>query len=110
MNVHLIKKRTIQTYIRDHSNARTSFEDWLSKIRHADWESPEDIRKTFSSADILGGGSNRVVFNIGGNTYRLICTFNFGKKNVHLFVKWIGTHAEYDRLCNNEKQYTVDNY
>jgi mRNA interferase HigB len=40
----------------------------------------------------------------------MICKYAFGDKQVHLFVCWIGTHAEYDALCNEEKQYTIEDY
>ncbi|MFZ9847108.1 MAG: type II toxin-antitoxin system HigB family toxin [Flavobacteriales bacterium] len=39
-----------------------------------------------------------MVFNIGGNNYRLICGYAFGKKFIHLYIKFIGTHAEYDKI------------
>ncbi|MEI7896936.1 MAG: type II toxin-antitoxin system HigB family toxin [bacterium] len=69
-----------------------------------------NIRHTFGSADLLGQGSSRVVFNIGGNNYRMICKYHFGSSLVHLFVCWIGTHAEYDELCNHGGQYTVNEH
>lgn len=59
---------------------------------------------------ILGWNSNRVVFNIGGNNYRMICKYAFGEKQVHLFICWIGTNTEYDELCDNNEQYTITNY
>ena len=65
---------------------------------------------TFNSADILGRGSDRIVFNIAGNNFRLICKYHFGKEKVHLFVKWIGTHAEYTKLCKDAKQYDINAY
>lgn len=68
------------------------------------------INETFGSADLLGDGSNRIVFNIAGNNYRMICKYHFGITRVHLFIKWIGTHAEYAKLCDGNKQYTVDTY
>jgi len=67
-----------------------------------------EIISTFNSADILGKGSNRVVFNIGGNNYRIICKYYFGDMRVHLFVKWIGTHVAYTKLCNDGKQYEIE--
>jgi mRNA interferase HigB len=85
-------------------------EEWLSKIKFADWEGPSDMQDTFASTDLLGKSSNRAVFDIGGNNYRMICKYAFGDKQVHLFVCWIGTHAEYDKLCDNNKQYTVSIY
>ena len=86
------------------------YEEWLSIIKMADWSIPNDIIYTFNSADILGKSSDRVVFNIGGNKYRIICKYYFGENNVHLFVKWIGTHANYTKLCKMGKQYNVNLY
>lgn len=110
MKVHLIKKQSIEDYVLDNARSRTSFETWLSILKRADWNEPKDIVSTFNSADILGKGSNRVVFNIGGNNYRLICKYRFGQGRIHLFVKWIGTHADYTKICKDGKQYDISNY
>lgn len=110
MKVHLIKKQTIEDYALGQARSRVSFGIWLSALSGADWNKPEDIKATFGSADILGKSSSRAVFNIGGNNYRMICKYAFGRKQVHLFVCWIGTHAEYDELCDKEEQYTVENF
>jgi mRNA interferase HigB len=83
---------------------------WLSTIKYADWSQPHDIQLTFGSSDLLGKGSNRIVFDIGGNNYRMICKYIFGKRQVHLFICWIGTHTEYDELCDRNQQYTVNIY
>jgi mRNA interferase HigB len=82
----------------------------LSILKQVDWNEPKDIVSTYHKADILGKGSNRIVFNIGGNKYRMICKYHFGLKKVHLFIKWIGTHAEYTKLCNEQKQYKINIY
>ena len=110
MKTHIIKKQTIEKYVRNNNQSKSAFAFWLSIIKWVQWQEPNDIISTFNSADILGKGSERVVFNIGGNKYRIICRYHFGKKKVHLFVKWIGTHAEYTKLCNEGKQYTVNVY
>ncbi len=110
MKVHLIKKQSIEDYILKNARSKVSFEIWLSILNRADWNEPNEILSTYNSADILGKGSERVVFNIGGNNYRLICKYHFGKMKVHLFVKWIGTHAEYTKLCNAEKQFDISKY
>ncbi|MBX2922772.1 MAG: type II toxin-antitoxin system HigB family toxin [Chitinophagaceae bacterium] len=55
-------------------------------------------------------GSNRAVFDIGGNKYRMIAKYAFGDRHVHLFICWIGTHAAYDKLCNAGEQYNISNY
>ena len=69
-------------------------------LKDADWSTANDIKKTFGTADIVPceakGKYNRVVFNIGGNKYRLICSYFFGKKNVTLYVRFVGTHEEYN--------------
>lgn len=108
MKVHLIKKQSIEDFAKNNARSKSSFEVWLSVIKRVDWNEPKDIVTTFNSADILGKSSKRVVFNIGGNNYRLICKYHFGETKVHLFVKWIGTHAEYSKLCNENKQYDIE--
>jgi mRNA interferase HigB len=110
MRVHLIKKQVIEDYIAGHATGRSSFETWLSAIKHADWVKPDDIRQTFGSADLLRNGSDRVVFNISGNNYRMICKYYFGSFRVHLFICWIGTHTDYNELCSNGDQFTVNIY
>ncbi|RLD21562.1 MAG: type II toxin-antitoxin system HigB family toxin [Bacteroidetes bacterium] len=108
MRVHLIKKESIENFAKRNSQSRIPLTKWLSIIKQANWNIPNDIKESFGSADILGNNSKRVVFNIGGNKYRVICTYFFGGIKVHLFIKWIGSHAEYSKLCNSEKQYTVN--
>ena len=110
MRVHLIKKATIEKYTADHAPGRQSFELWLTQIQYADWTAPGDITATFPTADLLGNGSNRVVFNIGGNKYRMICKYVFRGRQIRFYVCWIGTHAQYTNLCNRGDQYIIWNY
>jgi len=110
MKVHLIRKETIEDFARQNAQSRTSFAEWLTKIKYADWEKPADIQGAFPSTDLLGNGSSRAVFDIGGNNYRMICKYAFGDKRVHLFICWIGTHAQYDELCDDDEQYTTSIY
>ena len=110
MKVRLVKKNSVTKYVAANRNSKTSFDLWLNKLKRADWENTNDIRGTFKTADILGKSSNRIVFNIGGNKYRMICKYHFGLKNVHLFISWIGTHAAYDKLCAKNLQFTINEY
>ena len=110
MRVHLIRKQTVENYAHKNAGSRIPLNIWLGLVKTADWQEPEHILQTFGSADLLGKGSERVVFDIGGNKYRMICKYYFGEKQVHLFVCWIGTHAQYDKLCNRNEQYTVSIY
>ena len=109
MKVHLIKMQTIEDYILQNAQSKVSFEHWIVILENSDWYEPSDIIKNFGSADILGS-TNRVVFNIGGNKYRMICKYAFGIKKVHLFICWIGTHAEYSKLCRQNKQFDVNDF
>lgn len=110
MRVHLIKEKTIRLFVAQYPGSRLSFEEWLTKVKLANWELPGDLKQTFPSADLLGKGTSRVIFDIAGNRYRVIGKYAFGETEVHLFVCWIGTHVEYDKLCKEEKQYTVTIY
>ncbi|HMR83408.1 MAG TPA: type II toxin-antitoxin system HigB family toxin [Niabella sp.] len=110
MKIHLIRKETIERFVRSNAQSRASFSEWLAKVKYGDWNAPADILSTFPAADLLGNGSNRVVFDIGGNKYRMIGKYAFGDRQVHLFICWIGTHAQYDRLCTNGEQYTKSDY
>lgn len=119
MKVHLIRKETIEDYVARNAQSRARFGIFLSLLKYADWEIPEDIKQTFQATDILGADregnmTNRVIFDIGGNKYRMICKYHFGDKEIHLYIKWIGTHAEYDKLCTARKkepnQYNINAY
>jgi mRNA interferase HigB len=109
MKVNLVKKTTIEEYSQHNPFSRDPFRDWLLNLQDADWKTPADIKKVYPSADLLGNGTNRVVFDIGGNNYRMICKYWFGQTRVHLYIKWIGTHALYTKLCRQGKQYDINN-
>lgn len=94
----------------ENAQSRGPFEEWLTKLKYADWESTYDMKLTFPAVDLLGNGSNRAVFDIGGNKYRLIGKYAFGEKQIHLFVCWIGTHAEYDKICKLNQQFEINIY
>jgi mRNA interferase HigB len=110
MKVRLIKGKTIKDFIAGNCGSKASFEEWLSKVKLADWVTTKDIVQTFPSADFLGNSSFRVIFDIAGNKYRMICKYSFGSTSIRLYVCWLGTHAEYDKLCKQNKQYTVFGY
>lgn len=114
MKVHLIKEKTILDYAKEHATTLSAFERWVGIIKNADIERPQDFVDLFGqkNVDILGNKSDRVCFDVGGNKYRIICSYYFNAtiNTVTIFVKWIGTHAEYDVLNDREEQYTVDKF
>ncbi len=67
---------------------------WFKEAEKSDWAAPADIKRRYPSASFLN--DNRVVFNIGGNKYRLIVRVMYRSRTV--YVRFIGTHREYDRI------------
>ena len=80
-----------------HAETEQYLKTWYDTAMSSTWESPNDIKKTHANASILKSG--RVVFNIKGNDYRLVAKINFEKQ--WLFVRFIGTHSEYDKIDAN---------
>lgn len=90
----IFSKVTLRDYWEKHPDCEQYLKTWYDTAMNADWKSPSDVKKTYSSAGILKGG--RIVFNLKGNTYRLITKINFEKQ--WMFIRFIGTHAEYDKI------------
>ena len=74
--------------------AEQPLKSWYREAAQADWESPQDIKSGYRHASFIKG--NRVVFNIGGNKYKLIVHANYDFRI--LYIRFVGTHAEYDRI------------
>ena len=94
--MRVIAKRTIKTFWEKPGceDAHAPLEAWHDITIKALWQSPQDIKNQFGNASICG--NNRVVFNIGGNKYRLVAEIQYRVGIV--WVKFIGTHAEYDKI------------
>jgi len=106
MKVNLIRKASIEDFISNNARSKSSMDNFQQILKDVDWTVPADIKTTFGRrADIVCEGT-RVVFDVGGGVYRVICGLAFGKKTVFLFVKFVGTHAEYQKLCNPKKNET----
>lgn len=75
-------------------DARQALLSWFKEAEKATWKSPVDVKRLYGSADVVGDG--RIVFNIGGNKYRLVVWVRFGIGLV--LIKWVGTHEEYEAI------------
>lgn len=73
-------------------SAETPLLNWYKQSRIADWRNLTEVKETFPSADLVG---ECVVFNIGGNKYRLITKINFRAKII--YIRFALTHKEYDQ-------------
>ncbi len=94
----LAGRRHIDAAIQKHSDLIGPLRAWTAEIEGASWKTPLDITSRYPRASILSGGQ-RIVFRIKGNRYRLIAVVAIAEGIVQ--VRWIGTHAEYDRINAN---------
>ena len=93
----IFAKSTLREYWGKHPDAEQYLKTWIDTAMSSDWKTPNDVKQTYANASILKVG--RIVFNIKGNSYRLIVKFNFEKQ--WAFIRFIGTHAEYDKIDSN---------
>jgi len=77
-----------------YSDAREPTLAWYRHALAADWRSPAEVKRDFRTASVLRDG--RVVFNIAGNKYRLVVWVNYAYRVV--YIRFIGTHAQYDKI------------
>jgi len=76
------------------ADAQGPLESWYDEVLKARWTSPQAVKNQFRSTSICG--NNRVVFNIGGNKYRLVVEMQY--RAGIAWVKFVGTHGEYDAI------------
>jgi mRNA interferase HigB len=93
----IFSKSTLREFWEIHTDAEQYLKTWYDTVKNADWKTPADVKLTYANASVLQ--NNRIVFNVKGNTYRLIAKFNFEKQ--WLFIRFIGTHSEYDKIDAN---------
>lgn len=92
--MRVISRKTLKDFWEQHAEAKQPLKAWFHETKAAHWNSFADIKARYRSADALPG--NRVVFNIRGNTYRLIVRIHYNTGIV--FLRFLGTHAEYDKI------------
>ncbi len=90
----IIAKRTLREFWERYAEAEPYLKTWYETAKNSEWNSPSDIKETYSHASILKNG--RVVFNIKGNSYRLIVKFNYERQ--WAFIRFVGTHNEYNKI------------
>lgn len=93
----IFSKSTLREYWRKNPETEQYLKTWFETVAEANWKNPKDVKSTFANASILKDG--RVVFNIKGNSFRLVARINYEKD--WLFIRFIGTHQEYDKIDAN---------
>lgn len=90
--MHVVSRKALRLFWERHPDSRTALIRWFKVVRHTKFRSFTELRATFPSADKFG---NWIVFNIGGNKYRLIASIHFNRGK--LYIRHVLTHQEYDR-------------
>ncbi|WP_090658713.1 type II toxin-antitoxin system HigB family toxin [Parafilimonas terrae] len=92
--MRVIAKKILREFWEKHGDCEQQLKAWYHEALKAEWSNLNEIKAEYPAASIIG--SNRIVFNIKGNTYRLIVKINYDYKIV--WIRFIGTHAEYDKI------------
>ena len=96
----VVRRDLVEAYFRKAAGSagvsagRTAYGAWLSIAQATRWRTPMDVKRSHPKASILRGG--RVVFNIKGNSYRLVTQINYAAETVE--IRFFGSHAEYDEI------------
>jgi mRNA interferase HigB len=91
-------QRWLNALARRHPDANPGLDAWFHEAEDADWANPAQLKDQYATASILKNG--RVVFNVGGNKYRLVVRINYAYRVV--YVRFAGTHREYDQIDAQE--------
>jgi mRNA interferase HigB len=91
--MNILSRPRIKKFMLDYPNAKDALELWYREVKKAEWDSSQDIKDRYPKASLLG--NKIVIFDIKGTHYRLVVSVAY--KTKHVYVKWFGTHAEYDK-------------
>ena len=89
-----ISKSTLTRFSAGHADAAGALNEWYKQVDRAQWTCFADLRNDFPSADSIA--NDRIVFNVKGNRYRIVAVIDFPMHGV--LVRFVGTHAEYDKI------------
>lgn len=92
--MRILTEKTLNEYIANNPKSRVALQEWVTIVKRNKWECFTDVKKTFNNVDNVG--NQHYVFNIKGNTYRLVVVIKFTIKFV--FIRFIGTHKDYDKI------------
>lgn len=90
--MHIISRKALQQFWEKYPDSQNALRRWYKIVQQTDYVSFQELRQTFPSADSV---DDLIVFNIGGNKYRLITAIHFNRKKV--YIRHVLTHPEYDK-------------
>ena len=88
--MHVVSHKAIRLFCEKYPGAESALDHWYRVAKRATWSSFAEVKQSFNTADFV---APYMVFDIGGNKYRLIAEINFSRDV--LFIRWIMTHKEY---------------
>ena len=92
--MRIFTEQTLKEFIQKRPDAKVALQDWATKVKKSEWKSFADVKNTFRSADYVG--NQRYVFNIKGNTYRLVALIKFTVGFV--YIRFVGSHDQYGKI------------
>jgi mRNA interferase HigB len=108
--VRIIARHALTRFIekleghKDQRAVKAALDSWFHEVKQAKWKSSSDVKASYGNASIVG--AERVVFNIKGNAYRLVAAVDYRRAIV--FIKWLGTHKQYDAIDVRTVQYAAE--
>ena len=105
--MRVIARRTLREFVvtrtghKDQGALRSALDAWFHEAQNARWHSSAELKESYATASIVS--ADRVVFNIKGNSYRLVVAIDYEKGIV--WIKWLGAHKDYDQINVTEVEY-----
>lgn len=103
--MRIISRNILISFWKKYPDSVQTLKAWFDEVRNAGWRSPNELKEQYRNASVIS--SKRVVFNIKGNSYRLIADIEY--KIGILFIVWVGTHEEYNKISVEEVKYDKAN-
>ena len=91
---------------KDQPAVKTALDAWFHEAERASWRNSTDVKRSYATASVIG--EERVLFNIKGNSYRLVAAIDYARQTV--FIKWVGAHNDYDKINVKEVRYGDQTY
>jgi mRNA interferase HigB len=98
--MRIIARKTLRDFVealhgnKDEKAVKSALDSWFREVHNSDWRTPADVTKSYANANLVG--KDRVVFNLKGNSHRLVTAVDYQRQIV--FIKWLGSHAAYDKI------------
>lgn len=103
--MRVIARNILISFWKKYPDVEQQLKSWYDEVLNAHWKSPNELKEQFRNASVIT--NKRIVFNIKGNSYRLIADIEY--RIGIIFVIWIGTHNEYDKINVKEIKYVKAN-